>query len=46
MNSSIRYRVNKLLGDECYSSEKLQSLGFKTQKSLENFNETYKSFKE
>jgi UDP-glucose 4-epimerase len=46
MNSSVRYRVNKLLGDECYSSEKLQSLGFKTQKSLENFNETYKSFKE
>jgi nucleoside-diphosphate-sugar epimerase len=46
MNSSIRYRVNKLLGDECYSSKKLQSLGFKTHKSLENFNETYKSFKE
>lgn len=40
MGSSAKYKVNKLLGDECYSSEKLQSLGFKPHKSLENFNET------
>jgi UDP-glucose 4-epimerase len=36
----IKYKINKLLGDECYSSAKLEALGFKAKKSLENMNET------
>ena len=36
----IKYKLNKLLGDECYSSAKLESLGFKAQKTLKDMNET------
>jgi len=36
----IKYKVDKLLGDECYSSEKLEKLGFKVQKTLKDMNET------
>ena len=36
----MKYKINKLLKDECYSSERLQSLGFKPQFSLRNMNET------
>jgi UDP-glucose 4-epimerase len=36
----IKYKVNKLLGDECYSSVKLEELGFKAKKSLKDMNET------
>jgi len=36
----IKYKLNKLLGDECYSSAKLEALGFKAQKSLKDMNET------
>jgi len=36
----IKYKINKLLGDECYSSEKLEKLGFKAQKTLREMNET------
>ena len=36
----IRYKLNKLLGDECYSSVKLEVLGFKAQKILKDMNET------
>ena len=36
----IKYKINKLLGDECYSSEKLEKLGFKVQKTLREMNET------
>jgi len=36
----IKYKVNKLLGDECYSSAKLEALGFKAKKSLKDMNET------
>ncbi len=36
----IKYKVDKLLGDECYSSEKLELLGFKPQKTLKEMNET------
>jgi len=28
----IKYKLNKLLGDECYSSAKLEALGFKAKK--------------
>ena len=36
----IKYKINKLLGDECYSSAKLEALGFKAKKSLKDINET------
>ena len=36
----IKYKINKLLGDECYSSVKLEDLGFKAKKSLKDMNET------
>ena len=35
-----KYKLNKLLGDEYYSSAKLEKLGFETQKSLKDMNET------
>jgi len=40
VNSKVNYKINKLLGDECYSSEKLEALGFKAKKSLNDINET------
>jgi len=36
----IKYKFNKLLGDECYSSAKLEALGFRAKKSLKDMNET------
>ena len=39
-NTRIKYKLNKLLGDECYSSAKLEVLGFKAKKSLKDMNET------
>ena len=36
----IKYKINKLLGDECYSSIKLEELGFKAKKYLKGMNET------
>jgi UDP-glucose 4-epimerase len=36
----IKYKINKLLGDECHSSIKLEGLGFKAKKSLKDMNET------
>ena len=35
----VRYKIEKLLGDECYSSEKLQSLGFKAKRTLKDWTE-------
>ena len=40
INHRIKYKVNKILGDECYSSAKLEALGFKSQKTLKDINET------
>ena len=40
MNPRIKYKLNKLLGDECYSSAKLEALEFKAKKSLKDMNET------
>jgi len=40
INPRIKYKFNKLLGDECYSSAKLEALGFKAQKTLKDMNET------
>jgi len=36
----IKYKINKLLCDECYSSTKIEELGFKAKKSLKDMNET------
>ena len=36
----IKYKLHKLLGDECYSSAKLEALGFKAKKTLKDMNET------
>ena len=40
LNPYIKYKINKLLGDEFYSSAKLEALGFKAKKKLEDMNET------
>ena len=40
MSPNLKYKVDKLLGDECYSSDELQSLEFKAQLSLREMNET------
>jgi len=40
MSPTVRYKVNKLLGNEYYSSDKLRSLGFKSQRTLWEMNET------
>lgn len=37
---SFKYKINKLLGDECYSSSKLEGLGFEPKKSIVDMNET------
>ena len=40
VSPGVKYKINKLLGDECYSSAKLEALGFKAKKSLKDMNET------
>tara|TARA_B100000795_G_scaffold247559_1_gene213839 strand:- start:1353 stop:2258 length:906 start_codon:yes stop_codon:yes gene_type:complete len=40
ISPSIKYKINKLLGDECYSSQKLEALGFSAKKTLRDMNET------
>jgi UDP-glucose 4-epimerase len=40
INSNLKIKVEKLLGTEKYSSEKLKSLGFKPKKTLKDMNET------
>jgi len=40
INPRLKYKLNKLLGDECYSSVKLEALGFKAKKTLKDMNET------
>jgi UDP-glucose 4-epimerase len=37
----LRRKVNKLFEDDYYSSEKIQSIGFKPQRSLKEMNETF-----
>jgi len=34
MSSRVRFKLGKLLGDECYSSAKLEALGFRAEKGL------------
>ena len=40
MNPKARNKLNKLFSDECYSSEKLESIGFKATRTLKDINET------
>ena len=40
ISPGIKLKIEKIFGDECYSSEKLEALGFKPQKSLKDINET------
>jgi len=35
--SHIKYKLNKLLGDEYYSYKKLEKLGFKAQKNIKGY---------
>ena len=37
---NIRYKINKIMGDEMYSSKKLQLLGFSAQKKLKDINKS------
>jgi len=39
-SKQLRYKIDKLLGDECYSSNKLKSIGFESKKALKDINET------
>ena len=36
ISSNARYKVDKLLGDECYSVNKLEGLGFKAERTLKD----------
>ena len=40
INPRLKYKVDKLLGSECYSSKKIELLGFKPKKTLRDMNET------
>ena len=40
INLNMKHKVDKLLEDEYYSSEKIQSIGFKPQRLLKEMNET------
>ena len=40
LGSNIKYKIKKLLGNECYSSDKLFSLGFKPKKKLMDMNKS------
>ncbi|MBC8285551.1 MAG: NAD-dependent epimerase/dehydratase family protein [Nitrospinae bacterium] len=40
LGSRFKYKVNKLLGDEYYSSKKLASIGFEPSRTLDEMNET------
>ena len=40
ISPSIKFKLNKLMGNEYYSSKKLKSLGFIAYRSIEDMNET------
>ena len=40
LSPRIRYKVDKLLGDEYYSSEKLEGMDFRAEKSLRDFDKS------
>ena len=41
INPNIKYKIDKLLGNECYSSVKLEKLGFSPQRKLSEMNDTF-----
>ena len=40
INPKIKYKLDKLFGDECYSSSKIEALGFRAKKTLKDMNKT------
>ena len=40
VSPQVGYKIDKLLGDECYSSEKLQALGFRAVRTLKDWTES------
>ena len=40
ISPKIKYKVDKLFSDECYSSAKIEALGFRAKKSLKDMNDT------
>ena len=40
INPKIKYKLDKLFGDECYSSAKIEALGFRPKKTLKDMNKT------
>ena len=40
INPKIKYKLDKLFGDECYSSAKIEELGFRAKKTLKDMNKT------
>jgi len=40
LGSGFKYKVKKLLGHECYSSEKIENIGFSANKTLKDINLT------
>ena len=40
LSPNLKYKINKLLGNEFYSSDKLEALGFEVRKTLKEMNET------
>ena len=40
LSPKLKYKIDKLLGNECYSSKKIQSIGFRFEKKLKDINET------
>jgi hypothetical protein len=40
VSQNFRYKINKLIGNECYSSDKLKKIGFRAQKTFKDMCET------
>jgi len=40
INPKIKYKLDKLFGDDCYSSAKIEALGFRAKKTLKDMNKT------
>ena len=40
INPKIKYKLDKLFGDECYTSAKIEALGFRAKKTLKDMNKT------
>ena len=41
LSPKLKYKIDKLLGNECYSSNKIKSIGFNAEKNLKDINETH-----